>query len=440
MSRRELLDTAETLEQKGLTEFRSGDEDVAADYLESAARCQRVLASREERTELAAKRRQHGGTLAQTAAAIRDGDVTRSDLNEALTSTGDATDAGSQSPQDDTDASSAEPDARHVSAEDSDVDPEFAERFITDADTSWDEIAGLDSVQKSVLTTLGIKAYGEKPEAADDEQNILLFGPPGTGKTLLAEAVANTDGAVFYNVESDAIRNSKYGSSESRLKAVFESAKQQRSAVVFFDEIDNLGTQRSGDDHTADRQILSTLLQQTDGMDTGESGTPPLIIATTNTPWDLDAALRRRFSSRVYVPLPDKVAATEIVEINTAGVGVPISDQFDADRFVPHDETIGFGFHKPAAAIGGICAELNYSGSDVAALCNEAFNHMVQAHNPNLVDRVLRDYDSLRDETLPTRPLRPEDFDAAWDRTSSSIDNSELQRYEQWKTQFGSSF
>lgn len=165
-----------------------------------------------------------------------------------------------------------------------------------------------------------------------EDNNVLLYGPPGTGKTLLAKACVgelNKDTSkmkfLFYNLSADAIRSKWEGGTEKNIATIFKTAsdeamKQQKQlrasssssellvrSIIFLDEVEALAKAR---DEGGDDRAVTTLLQQIDGFKTAGN---VMIIAATNFPWTLDTAFLRRFTSRVFVDLPDFPARMELI-------------------------------------------------------------------------------------------------------------------------------
>lgn len=151
---------------------------------------------------------------------------------------------------------------------------------------------------------------------------ILLYGPPGCGKTMIAKAIATECGASFTSVGISDVLNLYIGESERQLAAVFERARAETPAVLFFDELDALAYARSkaASEHT--RKLVNEFLAQLDGM--GANNEAVLVLAATNMPWDVDSAMKRpgRFDRQIFVPPPDTEARAEMFK--TKLVGVPV--------------------------------------------------------------------------------------------------------------------
>ncbi|MFD4274020.1 ATP-binding protein [Streptomyces cyaneofuscatus] len=144
-------------------------------------------------------------------------------------------------------------------------------------------------------------------------KGVLFTGPPGTGKTMLAKIIAHRADAEFYEVSGPEVLSKWYGQSEELIRAIFQDAAAQERAIVFFDEIDSLASQRTKDSHEASRRVVGQLLAAMDGF---TADTNVVVIATTNRPQDLDGALRRpgRFDWEINFPPPNLEDRLAILE------------------------------------------------------------------------------------------------------------------------------
>ncbi len=142
---------------------------------------------------------------------------------------------------------------------------------------------------------------------------ILLYGPPGCGKTLLARATAGECNAKFFNVMISDILDMYIGESERKLHGIFESARQQAPAVLFFDEIEAVGAKRQYSHEGTSAKVVSQFLSEMDGFNQDNQGV--LVLGATNVPWALDPAFRRpgRFDRTFFVPPPDREARAAIL-------------------------------------------------------------------------------------------------------------------------------
>ncbi|HTU25284.1 MAG TPA: AAA family ATPase [Pirellulales bacterium] len=164
-------------------------------------------------------------------------------------------------------------------------------------------------------------AYG-KPVGG----GILMYGPPGCGKTHLARATAGEAQADFLTVSIHDVLDMYLGNSEKRLHTIFEHARRNQPCVLFFDEVDAIGASRSDMRHSAGRHLINQFLAELDGIAASNEGV--LILAATNAPWHLDAALRRpgRFDRVMFVPPPDMGAREAILRVLLAGKPVEAMD------------------------------------------------------------------------------------------------------------------
>jgi SpoVK/Ycf46/Vps4 family AAA+-type ATPase len=178
---------------------------------------------------------------------------------------------------------------------------------------------------------------------------LLLYGPPGCGKTFLARAVAGEMGAAFISLSITDVLNMWVGSSERNLHDLFQSARGHAPCVLFLDEIDALGHKRSQLNSSSMRTVVNQLLTELDGVDANNDGV--FVLAATNAPWDIDAALRRpgRLDRTLLVLPPDQAARASILEYHLR------------DRPVA-----GIDLGKVADATE------HYSGADLAHVCETA--------------------------------------------------------------------
>ena len=201
-------------------------------------------------------------------------------------------------------------------------------------------------------------------------------------------------------------------------------ARHYAPSIIFIDEIDAISRQRgNGNEHEADRRIKSALFSEMDGIhsSTGaENGAGEqsrvVVLATTNVPWDLDDAMRRRLEKRIYVPLPELEARKKLVQLCLKGVNVDASVDISA----------------VAAASEG------YSGADIRMVCREAamapMRRMIEGKSASEIVRM-RNEGMLK--TPP--PLSQEDFEEAFRRIKASVNSgAQVQRYKEWERQFGS--
>ena len=186
---------------------------------------------------------------------------------------------------------------------------------------SWEDVGGLENVkkdlQKAIEWPLKYPDLFEKMKTTPP-RGILLYGPPGTGKTLLAKVVASETGATFIAVKSPDLLDKYVGTTESRIREIFDKARKHSPSIIFFDEIDAIAPRRGNNTTKAIDSIINQLLSELDGI---RDNKQIVVIATTNRPDIIDPALLRpgRLEKLIHVPIPDDNARREIFEIKLRG-------------------------------------------------------------------------------------------------------------------------
>ena len=216
------------------------------------------------------------------------------------------------------------------------------------------DVAGVDEAVEELHE---IKEFLENPKkfqalGARIPKGVLLYGPPGTGKTLLARAVAGEAGVPFFSISGSDFVEMFVGVGASRVRDLFEQAKQASPCIVFMDEIDAVGRHRGaglGGGHDEREQTLNQLLVEMDGFELKDN---IILIAATNRPDILDPALLRpgRFDRQIVVDRPDRAGRKKILEVHAKGK--PIDPVVELDSL--------------AAGTPG------FTGADLANLVNEA--------------------------------------------------------------------
>ena len=222
---------------------------------------------------------------------------------------------------------------------------------------TFEDVAGVDEA-KDELTE--IVDFLKKPERYTDigariPKGVLLVGPPGTGKTLLSKAVAGEAEVPFFIISGSEFVELFVGAGAARVRDLFEQAKKKAPCIIFIDELDAIGKSRSGSmgvvgGNDEREQTLNQLLTEMDGFTASDK--PVIVLAATNQPEVLDAALLRpgRFDRQVLVDRPDLIGRKTILEIYTKKV--KLADEIDLDSI--------------AQATSG------FAGADLANMVNEA--------------------------------------------------------------------
>ena len=193
------------------------------------------------------------------------------------------------------------------------------------------DVAGVDEAVEELQE---IKEFLENPKkfqalGARIPKGVLLYGPPGTGKTLLARAVAGEAGVPFFSISGSDFVEMFVGVGASRVRDLFEQAKQNSPCIIFMDEIDAVGRHRGaglGGGHDEREQTLNQLLVEMDGFEMKDN---IILIAATNRPDILDPALLRpgRFDRQVVVDRPDRKGRARILEVHTRGKPLAKADR-----------------------------------------------------------------------------------------------------------------
>ncbi|MGN0771518.1 MAG: AAA family ATPase [Christensenellales bacterium] len=218
-------------------------------------------------------------------------------------------------------------------------------------DVKFSDVAGLEDVKNTIrMRMINPVKYPEKYAVYNKKSGggVLLYGPPGTGKTMIAKAIANEVGATFYAIKGSDIVSKWVGESEKNISSLFETARKDKLAIIFVDEMDSLFGQRGVDPHNDKR--VNEFLQQIDGF----VGRNPnlLLLGATNRPWDVDGAAVRsgRFSEKIYVPLPDAQARMYLLKKQLKNI--PLGSDVDFDKVVQMTK--------------------GYSGADIDEVCDRA--------------------------------------------------------------------
>ena len=244
---------------------------------------------------------------------------------------------------------------------------------------TFGDVAGIEQAKLELTEVVDFLKNADRFTAvgAKIPKGVLLVGPPGTGKTLLAKAVAGEAGVPFFSISGSEFVEMFVGVGASRVRDLFEQAKSNAPCIVFIDEIDAVGRQRGaglGGGNDEREQTLNQLLTEMDGF---EGNTGIIIIAATNRPDVLDAALLRpgRFDRQVVVDRPDYAGRLEILNVHARGKS--LSKDVDLEKIARR--TPGF------------------TGADLSNLLNEA---AILAARRNLTEISMDEVNDAIDRVL----------------------------------------
>lgn len=242
---------------------------------------------------------------------------------------------------------------------------------------TFSDIGGMEALKKQA--TIKIIQPFKNPELFKKFNKsagggILLYGAPGCGKSYFARAIAGECGAAFYNIGIDEILDMYVGQSEKNIKALFDTVRANRPAVIFIDELDALGRKRELLKNSSLTTTINTFLAQMDGVESDNENV--LIIGATNAPWDVDSAFRRpgRFDRVFFVSPPDVGAREEIFKIHL--------DKIPTDTI---------DYHRLASLTE------NYSGADIKGIIDKVAEAVIEEILESGGDRAITQDDLIRE-------------------------------------------
>jgi vacuolar protein-sorting-associated protein 4 len=309
----------------------------------------------------------------------------------------------------------------------------------------WDDVAGLHGAKEALkeAVILPMKFPHLFTGKRTPWRGILLYGPPGTGKSYLAKAVATeANNSTFLSVSSSDLISKWLGESEKLVKELFELARQRRPAIIFIDEVDSLFGARSEKDSESARRVKTEFLVQMQGV--GSDNENILVLGATNIPWSLDAAIRRRFERRIYIPLPEAEARTKVFELNLG----------NTPHSLQHPDFIQLGRMTDG-----------YSGADISIVVRDALmepvrmvqqaTHFKRVSGPSRSDPSVTVYDLL----TPCSPGDPQATEMTWvevpsekllepvvgmrdmmkalEHTRPTVNKADLEKLEEFTRDFG---
>lgn len=288
----------------------------------------------------------------------------------------------------------------------------------------WDDIVGLGEIKDHLIRDFTYRLkFKDAMKDIPALKSLILYGPPGTGKTMLAAAIATESNSNFCSVSASSILSKWQGESEKSVKALFDYARAHLPSVIFIDEVEGLLSTRSSGDVSNLLLVKNEFLQQLNHMPDGF-----LFVGATNSPWDIDGAVVRRFQKKVYVPLPSA-----------------------EDRFILFKKRLPMiESENDIAEFAGLTD--GYSASDIEIIANQAMAVPFQRAAKATVfieERPGFFRPSSSDQGIPMRladvpaerllldPVCANDVMETIDKIKASVDEKLFIQYEKWGAAFG---
>jgi len=280
----------------------------------------------------------------------------------------------------------------------------------------WDDIGGLEDTKRSLQETIlypidhpeKFEKFGMSPS-----RGVLFYGPPGCGKTLLAKAVASECSSNFVSIKGPELLTMWFGESEANVREVFDKARSAAPCVLFFDELDSIGTARGsggGEAGGAGDRVMNQLLTEIDGVGSKKN---VFFIGATNRPELLDEALLRpgRLDQLIYIPLPDLPARQGILEATLKKS--PISPNVPMPFLAQKTE--------------------GFSGADLAELCQRAAKAAIR--DCIAAEELKQGDDAMADDTMGNEIGRKH-FEEAFAGARRSVAANDLAKFDQFRKKF----
>lgn len=273
----------------------------------------------------------------------------------------------------------------------------------------WDEVVGLDDAKRALRESIIFPVQRPDLFPLGWPRGMLMYGPPGCGKTLLAAATASEIDSYFITVDAASIMSKWLGEGEKNVAKLFSSArklleKEAKSVIVFIDELDSILGSRSNE-VGGEVRVRNQFLKEMDGIADKGKNLHLYIIGATNKPWALDWPFLRRFQKRIYVPLPDVKARTQMLKQYTAPLKMEV--ELKIEDIAKMTE--------------------GYSGSDMRDIC--------QAVQLRVVSEVF-DQAGADNRDIQPRPIDVEDFKETLRARRPSVSPEMLRAYANWAENF----
>lgn len=277
---------------------------------------------------------------------------------------------------------------------------------------SWTEVIGHEDAKRALRESIVYPTKRPDLFTLGWPKGILLYGPPGCGKTLLAAASASEIQGDFINVDAAAVMSKWLGEAEKNVSKLFGMARSYASnnnpVILLIDEVDSL----LGDTHSengGEVRVKNQFLTEMDGISSKGKNTRMYVMAATNKPWNLDWPFLRRFTKRIYIPLPSLEARENLFSLYISKI--------------KSDHSIDL--KKLALATDG------YSASDIKDIC--------QSTQLQIIDEFFERVDSQKKDISAAQPrdITIKDFEDVISRRKPSVSNEMLDRYSKWTKEFG---
>ncbi|XP_041640236.1 spastin-like isoform X2 [Cheilinus undulatus] len=293
------------------------------------------------------------------------------------------------------------------------VDRKMAELILNEvvdsgSSVTFRDIAGQDLAKQALQEIVILPAL--RPELFTGlrapARGLLLFGPPGNGKTMLAKAVASESNATFFSISAASLTSKYVGEGEKLVRTLFSVARELQPSIIFIDEVDSLLCERREGEHDASRRLKTEFLVQFDGVQTG-SEDRVLVMGATNRPQELDEAVLRRFTKRVYVALPAVETRLMLLKNLLEKHGNPLT-------------------HRELSQLARMTE--GYSGSDLTSLAKDASLGPIRELRPDQVRNM---------EASEVRNICFRDFVDSLKKIKSSVGVKTLELYVRWNREYG---
>ncbi|CAH0395767.1 unnamed protein product [Bemisia tabaci] len=272
----------------------------------------------------------------------------------------------------------------------------------------WEDIAGQE-VAKQALHEMAILP-ALRPELftglRSPARGLLLFGPPGNGKTLLARAVATSCNATFFSISAASLTSKYVGEGEKLVRSLFAVARELQPSIIFVDEVDSFLSERREGEHEASRRLKTEFLIEFDGLHSN-SEHRLLVMAATNRPQELDEAVLRRFTKRIYISLPNAETRKALLQRLLSRHDSPLSER-ELTQVAKMTE--------------------GYSGSDLTGLAKDAALAPIRELQFDQVKNM---------DPCKVRKITFQDFVESLKRVRRSVSPSTLTAYEKWNQDYG---